>query len=105
MSTKQPTIKEILDFNFAEELDITALPKEEQENFNENLFGSLIERMIKKTTENFSEDEQDEVNEMINNNIEIDNIFEFIAKKNENFIEEIGDEYLDFKAEIYELLN
>jgi translation initiation factor 2 alpha subunit (eIF-2alpha) len=34
----------------------------------------------------------------------IEKIFKFIAEKNENFLEEAGEEFLDFKTEIYNLL-
>lgn len=101
---KQPTIEEILNFNFSNELDLEALPKDEQEEFNANLFGSLIERIIKRTTENFSKKEQNEITEMLENEMSMEKIFEFIAEKNENFIEEVGEEFLDFKTEIYQLL-
>jgi Na+/phosphate symporter len=102
--SKNPTIEEILNFNFAEELDLELLPKEEQEDFNANLFGSLIERIIKRTAENLTEQDQKQVLEMIEKEEEIEKVFNFISERNENFIEEVGEEFLDFKTEIYNLL-
>ena len=103
-NTQNPTIEEILNFNFSEELDLDALPKDEQEDFNANLFGSLMERIIKKTSENLTESEQSHVLDMVESEVNMEKIFKFIRERNENFIEEIGEEFLDFKSKIYNLL-
>ena len=103
-NTQKPTIEEILNFNFSDELDLELLPKEEQEKFNANLFGSLMERIIKKTSENLTETEQSHILDMVESEKNMDKIFKFIEERNENFVEEIGKEFLDFKSEIYDLL-
>ncbi|HID91592.1 MAG TPA: hypothetical protein EYG89_06110 [Bacteroidia bacterium] len=103
-NTQNPTIEEVLNFNFSEELDLEALPRDEQEDFNANLFGSLMERIIKKTSEDLTESEQSHILDMVESEINMEKVFKFIAEKNENFIEEVGEEFLDFKSEIYDLL-
>ncbi|HIP21669.1 MAG TPA: hypothetical protein EYG72_01815 [Candidatus Pacebacteria bacterium] len=103
-NTQNPTIEEVLNFNFSEELDLEALPRDEQEDFNANLFGSLMERIIKKTSEDLTESEQSHILDMVESEIDMEKVFKFIAEKNENFIEEVGEEFLDFKSEIYDLL-
>jgi len=103
-NTQKPTIEEILNFNFSDELDLELLPKEEQEKFNANLFGSLMERIIKKTSENLTETEQSHILDMVESEKNMDKIFKFIEERNGNFVEEIGKEFLDFKSEIYDLL-
>lgn len=104
MNKKEPTIEEIINFDFSKDLDLELLPENEREKFNENIFQSLVERVIKKTTENLSNNDQEEILNMMKNNEDIKNIFNFIASKNENFIEEFGEEFLDFKKEIYDLI-
>ena len=103
-NTQNPTMEEVLNFNFSEELDLEALPRDEQEDFNANLFGSLMERIIKKTSEDLTESEQSHILDMVESEINMEKVFKFIAEKNENFIEEVGEEFLDFKSEIYDLL-
>ena len=99
------TIEEILNFDFSKELDFDLISNEEKDKFNKNLFENLINRIILKTTRNFLENEQKEFEELVSDDVELEKIFEFIAKKNKKFIEETGEEYLDFKKEIYQLLN
>jgi hypothetical protein len=65
MKQKQDiNIQEILNYNFTKDLNLEALPQDEQDQFNENLFGNLIERIIKKTVEDFNVAEQEKVLKM-----------------------------------------
>jgi len=104
MTEQNITIEEILNFNIGKDLGLDLLPEKEQEGFNQRFFANLIERIIKKTSEKLSPENQEKIIKMIENDEELEKVFNFISDKNENFIEEVGEEFLDFKKEVYELL-
>ncbi len=102
---KKPTIEEIINFNFSKELGVESLSKNEQEDFNQKMFLLLIEKIILRTTENFSVKDLEEFEELNNDKSKnLEEVLKFVASKNKNFFEEAGEEFLNFKKEIYDLL-
>ena len=98
-------IEEILNFDMGKELNLSSMSEEKRNEFMGKLFGQLIERIVKETGKHLEENDQEKIVQMLDEEQNVVEIFDFIAEKNENFAEEAGKEFLDFKTEIYEFLN
>ena len=103
MSTKEKI--NIIDFNIYDDLGISELSPEEQEDFKENIFGIIVRNIIKKTTRNFNKEDIKKVTEMVKEAEDLEKIFEFIAEKNPKFTEEAAEVNLNTRKAIYKLIN
>ena len=87
------------------ELNLGSMSEEKRDEFMGKLFGQLVERIVKETGKHLEEKDQEKIVQMLDEEKDVAGIFDFIAERNENFAEEAGKEFLDFKTEIYEFLN
>ena len=101
---EEKVISEILDASVPEDY-FSDMNEDQKEDFVKNLLVVFTDRIVKKLAPELPSEKYEDFLKILKSDSDAKEILKFLIKNIDNSMEKIGEEIIEFKADIYELTN